>query len=63
MGKMERLPFPQKTDVKVMLLGKNSEAVRTKRIVELVRRPLPSPHSTMMMVIHADNDDGHSCRQ
>ena len=39
---MERLPFPQKTDVKVMLLGKNSEAVRTKRIVELVRRPLPS---------------------
>ena len=36
-GKMERLPFPQKTDVKVMLLGKNSEAVRTKRIVELVR--------------------------
>ena len=33
--KMERLPFPYKTDMKVMIMGKNSEAVRTKRIVEL----------------------------
>eukprot|EP01043_Picozoa_sp_COSAG02_P052823 COSAG02_NODE_5750_length_4068_cov_1.970522_2_plen_536_part_00 len=33
--KMERLPFPYKTDMKVVLMGKNSEAVRTSRIVEL----------------------------
>ncbi len=33
--KMERLPFPWKTDMKVVLMGKNSEAVRTARIVEL----------------------------
>lgn len=34
-GKMERLPFPQKTDIKVMIMGKNSETVKTQRIVEL----------------------------
>lgn len=34
-GKMERLPYPPKTDVKVMIMGKNSESVKTQRIVEL----------------------------
>lgn len=33
--KMEKLPFPWKTDMKVVFMGKNSEAVRTSRIVEL----------------------------
>ena len=31
-GKIERLPFPKKVDVGVMMMGKNSLSVRTKRI-------------------------------
>jgi hypothetical protein len=30
--KLERLPFPKKTDISVLMMGKNSESVRSRRI-------------------------------